>query len=335
MKPFFLSAILLFLLGGVHAGATTTVLGKDWALQWPGPTGENLRSIAQNGTLVASTDSNNVTTYSISPATSLVAVGGNGAILTAAGVKDTDAWSKNTVPSTAGDLWDVAYTGGTLKQYIAVGSLGTILVATDTLATTPTGLTWAAVATPVNTTDQYNAVTTNGSVWAVVGATSTGAGVCVVTTNGGSTWTRRLVSNATSLKDVTFVGSNLYAVMDGAVLRSSDNGVSWVTGSLPSTIVKSIAYAIPAGQEAVLNVTGAATTAASSATSSWTGIGSASILHTNYAAANLSVQWSINALVGVTRSGQLWQSTSGVDWQNVSNNVNIAFNRAIKYDANT
>jgi len=98
-----------------------------------------------------------------------------------------------------------------------VGSSGTILTATDTLSSTPTGLTWTAIATSttdtakLNPTDQYNAVQSSGSTVVAVGATAAGGGVAAISTDAGVTWVRRLVASSTSLKDVTFQGPTVWA----------------------------------------------------------------------------------------------------------------------------
>ncbi|MDB6140894.1 MAG: hypothetical protein JWO94_3966, partial [Verrucomicrobiaceae bacterium] len=309
MKRFFLSACLA-LLGGGFATAASPVLGQDWTRRRPAPTGENLRSIAANGSA------------------SLVVVGGHGTILTATTLTDTSSWSPNVVTGLTADLWDVLYTG---TQYIAVGSEGTILSAPDTLSTTPAGLTWTAVptqhapsaATSLNDTDQYNsvAVSSDGTSLVVVGATAAGGGVAAVYS--GTSWTRHPVAGTTSLKDVTFVGSTIFAIMDGYLVRSFNSGTSWSLISLSGSPVTSIAYASINGStnDPVLNITGA---------KSWIAI-NGGVLAAGTAPVNLSMLWTGSELVGVTRSGQLWHSDTGVFWQNLISTQTTPFNKATKY----
>ncbi|MDB6074657.1 MAG: C-terminal target protein, partial [Verrucomicrobiaceae bacterium] len=312
MKSFFLSAFLLTLLGGGHLVAQTSVLGKNWTLQRPKPTADNLKSIAVNGTA------------------SIVVVGGHGTILTAPALTGTNAWNLNAVTGLTADLWDIVYTGNGNK-YIAVGSSGTILTATDTLSTTPAGLTWTAIATStadaakLNPTDQYNAVDSSGSVVVAAGATAAGGGVVAISTDGGTTWVRRLVASSTSLKDVTFQNSTLWAVMDGYLLRSTNAGVSWTKFTLgTTTTVTSVAYAVPAAQSTspALNVTGS---------TSFIAINGGT-LNIGTAPANLAVVSTGTELIGVTRAGALVHSdNAGVSWGTLSATQTTPFNKATRF----
>lgn len=317
MKHSRLSALLplvLALLGGGTALAQTGVLGKDWTLQRPPLTAENLRSIAANGT------------------SSLVAVGGHGTILTTPNVGT--GWSKNTVPGNlAADLWDVTYADSSAgSKYVVVGSASTILTAPDTLGTTPTGLTWTAVtSSKFVSTDQFNAVAINGSTWVAAGATAAGTGVVVVSRDQGATWLRYGVSSSTALLDVTTIPTNagtyIYAVMNGYLVYSFNYGVTWSRVFLGTGVtVKSIAYATPSGLNPVINITGS---------TSFTAVGAGALSATNSAPANVAITWTGTDLVGVTRTGQLWHSSDGgQDWQNISNTATSTvpgtpFNRAI------
>ncbi len=289
--------------------AQSPVLGANWTLQHASPTGENLRSIAVNGSV------------------SLVAVGGHGTILTSDGVGTTHAWVLNSLPGITADLWDVKDTG---SQYVAVGSSSTILTASDTLTTPSAGLTWTKVtsATFVST-DQFNAVSVNSGLWVAVGATSAGGGVAVVSNNSGTTWARYPIASTTSLKDLTIVpgtggAATIYAVMDGYLLSSSNNGASWSRTSLSGTTVTSLAYATPStGGTPVLTITGS---------TSWTKVGTGSLQATNAAPADLHTQWVGNELVGVTRSGQLWQSSDGLSWQKLDSTQTTPFNKATNFN---
>lgn len=311
MKSLLFSALLLVLLGGGLDLSQAAVLGKDWTLQRPKPTSDNLRSIAVNGTA------------------SLVTVGGHGAILTATTLTGANVWSLNTVTGLTADLWDVVYTG---SKYVIVGSSGTILTAPDTLSTTPTGLTWTAIATSttdatkLNPTDQYNAVAVSGSTLVAAGATKAGGGVVAISTDGGTTWARKLVASSTALKSVTFQNSTIWAVMDGYLLRSLNSGVSWTLFSLGGATVTSVAYAVPTGAESppspALSVTGSASFIAVNG----------GALGTGTAPANLSVLSLGAELVGVTRTGQLLHSdNAGVFWQTLSTTQTTPFNKATRF----
>ena len=323
MKPFLFSALLLLLLGGGHAMAQTPVLGKDWTLQRPLPTAENLQSIACDG------------------AASMVVVGGHGTLLSATKLSGVTTWTKNAVKDKSGnattitaDLWDVAFDSGI---YVAVGSAGTILMTSDTLAASPsTALTWIAEAPPtststdatkLNATDTYNAVSIRGATVVAVGATSAGGGVAVVSLDTGSTWKRYVIPSSTAVKDVTIALNAFYAVMDGYLLSSGNNGATWSKDSLAGTKVRSIAYAtptVPAGLDAELNITGS---------KSWevNNLGkSSATLVAGTAPADLSIQWSSNAqeLVAVNTSGQLSHSSNGNTWRNLGSAQSASFNRA-------
>jgi|GEM_PF-1645206 len=285
MKPFFLFSLLIAMLSGAHVAAQTGVLGKDWTLEHPLPTAENLEAVAANG------------------ATSMVAVGGHGAILTASGVSGVSSWTRN-VSTTTADLWDVVWTG---VQYVAVGSNDTILTATGTLG--PSGLTWVSHSAGATSTDQLNSVAANSNVTKLVavGVTSTGVGVALVSSNSGTSWTRTVITGTTSLKGVTFVNNQMYAVMDGLILTSS-NGTAWTRiTALASTTVTSIAYATPAGADAALSVTGS---------KNWVADNLGTMV-LGSAPADLAMSWVGDELAGVTRTGELWHSNNGVLWQNL------------------
>ena len=285
MKPFFLFSLLIALLSGAHVAAQTGVLGKDWTLEHPSPTAENLEAVAANG------------------AVSMVAVGGHGAILTASGVSGVSSWTRN-VSTTTADLWDVVWTG---VQYVAVGSNDTVLTATGALG--PSGLTWVSHSIGATSTDQLNSVAANGTKLVAVGVTSTGVGVALFSSNSGTSWSRTVVAGTTSLKGVTFVNNQMYAVMDGFILTSS-NGTTWARiTALPATTVTSIAYATPLGADVALSVTGSKNWVADNLGA--TVLGSAP--------ANLAMSWVGDELAGVTRTGELWHSNNGVLWQNLIN----------------
>ena len=326
--------------------AQTSTLGQTWVLQRPSPTGENLRSVAHNGRLAVTVGQNNVTTYAVVPASDFVAVGGNGTVLTAAGISTSIAWNANTVPSGTGDLKDVVFTGAAGgNKYIAVGSLGSILIANDTLSGTPAVLTWAKATTVAVATDTYYAVTALGSLYVVAGATTSGGGVVVVSTDSGANWSRRLVANSTTLKDVAIAPgtstNSIYVLMDGALLASTNNGLSWTSVALANTTATSLAYAaLPTSSTSTLNITGSTNwqiNGSTLAVNSLTPFGIPAT-STTTKASGMPITWSLDELVGISRdsnttspTSSLQTSTTGSTWISVSSTTNVIFNRAVKY----
>ena len=328
MKPIFFLAILLSMLGAGHAVAQTPILAKDWVLQRPSLTAENLKSVAHNGSSSAGV---------ISPGTDFVVVGGHGTILTAAGpITASTTWTMNTVPSGVGDLRDVTYVNGA-GRFIAVGTLGSILTAPDTPSGTPAVLTWSKAGdTSFVATDAFDSVSAFGSTVVASGVTSASAGVIMVSTNSGSTWARKTVPSSTELKGVILSSSQqVYAIMDGAVQSSSNQGQTWTRISLPNTKVKSIALASPVGKSATVNITG---------DTNWQGTVSGGLITfainsntptfpatTSVPGPGMPIAWSLNELVGIVPTGTLNNSTDGGTWISIGSTTNVTFNRAVKW----
>lgn len=177
----------------------------EWSWQNPKPQGQAISRIA--------TDGNG--TY--------VAVGEFGTILTS---NDSDNWTVRTFGSV--NLNSVAYGGN--HTFVAVGNNGRILLSTDD------GATWTVQSSGV--TASLRGVAHSGTVFAAVGTTENNPNfpfeprTAVLTSSDGVTWTPRFLEqsfNGTlNLFDVTFGAGKFVAVgMEGHVVISGDNGVSW------------------------------------------------------------------------------------------------------------
>lgn len=137
-------------------------------------------------------------------------------------------WTLRTSP-TAWLLFSVAYGNG---SFVAAGYNRTILTSTD-------GVSWTTQTAPDSNFYQANSVTWDGSQFVLVGDSSNLASVApvIATSPDGVTWTRRswTYGSESQLADVAASGTSLTAVgMNGAVITSSDAGVTWSSETLPA-----------------------------------------------------------------------------------------------------
>jgi hypothetical protein len=118
-----------------------------------------------------------------------------------------------TTVSTGGSLNDLAWAGGSLNRYVAVGSGGNVYYSDN-------GTAWTGVSS--NTTSSLRSVIWTGSQFVAVG--DSGA---VVTSPDGSSWTNRSIAGGPTFNAVAFVDSQLVAVGSGGKIYVSLDGISW------------------------------------------------------------------------------------------------------------
>lgn len=146
-------------------------------------------------------------------------------------------WTTQTAPATGGmpvsavaaASTSVAYAGGTgTRQYMKTVNGG---------ATWTTGLVPRSTVAPAIEVNAIDATDANNVV--MVG----NSGVVVNSTDGGATWTQRVVGSGAGLRGISMLSPTSWVVVgDGeTLLRTSDSGATWTGASTPTTPTGSVA----------------------------------------------------------------------------------------------
>ncbi len=122
---------------------------------------------------------------------------------------ETPAWS-NSISGTTNQLNAVVFGGG---QFVAVGSLGTIL-------TSPDGINWTTQTSGVSS--DLNGITYAGSQYLAVGSSGT-----VLTSPNGTSWTSRTSATGNQLTSVYYGSGNYVAVGNTGTIQTSPDGIAW------------------------------------------------------------------------------------------------------------
>lgn len=286
--------------GHTIAATFTPVSFLDsWSWRNPLPTAHSLRRVATNGAGVH------------------IAVGDYGTILRS--IDGGTSWTM--IDNGSHTLNGVAFGSGI---FVAVGSHGRVL-------TSPDGLSWTSRHTA--TTTELQSVIYGNGVFVVVGNTQTDPATLVpsapiFTSADGVSWTPRLqtlpLNTAMDLHDVSFGSdggiNNVFvaAGQGGYLLKSSDNGVTWLLNGvapinpalqLPLGIAVYDFYDIhfAANTFVAVGASGQVYTSGLSA-NAWT-------QHDILSFADLkSVTYNNAQFVAVGATGEIWSSTDGASW---------------------
>jgi len=204
----------------------------------------------------------------------------------------------STVPVTS-DLRGVMW-GTTL---VAVGAGGVMY-------SSPDGVTWTAITSPV--TSNLNAAAYSTGIYAAVGD----SGAMLYSTDA-ITWTPRVTGTTQNLNGIGAGGGRFVAVGAGGTIISSTDGINWTTAASSGTVTTNDLYAVTSngsGLWIAVGKNGTLLTSTDGSANTWTSVSSNTVLTLKGITYGTNATTGALVYVAVGASGALVTSPDAVTW---------------------